>query len=67
MLVLSRKPGETIKIADGLITLAVKHVRGNVVSLGFEAPNDIKILRGELSDTLSPNQEKNGGQGPCKS
>jgi carbon storage regulator len=47
MLVLSRKEGESIVI-DGSITLTIKKVRGNRVTLTFDAPKDVKILRGEL-------------------
>jgi carbon storage regulator len=47
MLVLSRKPGEKI-VLGGNITLTVVEVRGNQVRLAFEAPDDVRILRGEL-------------------
>jgi carbon storage regulator len=47
MLVLSRKPGEKVVIANG-ITLTVVEVHGNRVRIGFDAPDQIPILRGEL-------------------
>ncbi len=47
MLVLSRKEGERIVIGDQ-ITLVVSKVSGNRVTIGIEAPKDIKITRGEL-------------------
>jgi carbon storage regulator len=47
MLVLSRKPGEKIVIGDD-ITLTVVRVQGNQVRLAIDAPDDVRILRGEL-------------------
>ena len=47
MLVLSRKVGETIVVGDN-ITIAVNRVSGNRISLGIEAPADVRIVRGEL-------------------
>lgn len=51
MLVLSRKVGEKIVIGDN-ITLVVNKVVGNRVSLGIEAPRDVRIVRGELTDAV---------------
>jgi carbon storage regulator len=48
MLVLSRKPGASIVI-DGTIKVTVIEVRGNMVRLGVEAPQDIRVHRGELA------------------
>ena len=47
MLILSRKVGEKIMIGEG-ITVVVSRVAGDRVTLGFEAPHDVRILRGEL-------------------
>lgn len=47
MLVLSRKEGEKLVIGDN-ITLVVSKISGNRVTVGIEAPVDVKILRGEL-------------------
>ena len=47
MLVLSRKIGEKLVIG-GNITVVVTRVAGNRVTLGIEAPNDIRVVRGEL-------------------
>jgi len=49
MLVLSRKEGERIVIGDN-VTLIVSKVNGNRVTIGIEAPRDVKIIRGELQD-----------------
>ncbi len=48
MLVLSRKEGEKLVIGDN-ITLVVSRISGNRVTLGIEAPADVKIFRGELT------------------
>ena len=47
MLVLTRKIGELVRIGDA-ITVRVLAVRNRQVSLGFVAPNDIKIYREEV-------------------
>ncbi len=47
MLVLSRKEGERISIGDN-ITLIVSKVSGNRVTIGIEAPRDVKVVRSEL-------------------
>lgn len=49
MLVLSRKRGEQIKIGDN-VSVVVNRVAGNRVTLGIEAPSEVRIVRGELSD-----------------
>jgi carbon storage regulator len=51
MLVLSRKPGEKVVIGNG-ITVTVVAVLGNRIKLGIEAPDDVRVLRGELADWL---------------
>ena len=48
MLVLTRKQNETILI-DGCIKIEVLKCKGNTIKLGISAPNDVKILRGELA------------------
>jgi carbon storage regulator len=48
MLVLSRKVGERLVIGDN-ITVVINRIAGNRVTLGIEAPSDVRIVRGELS------------------
>ena len=50
MLVLSRKIGERLVIGDN-ITVVVSRVAGNRVTLGIEAPSEVRIVRGELKPT----------------
>jgi carbon storage regulator len=47
MLVLSRKVGQEIVIGDN-VRITITKVSGNRVTLGVDAPNDVRILRGEL-------------------
>mgnify|MGYP001365480534 CR=1 FL=1 len=52
MLVLSRKPNESI-IIDGHIKVSVLRVdSGNAVRLGVEAPLDIRVMRKEIYDEI---------------
>ena len=47
MLVLTRKPDESIVI-DGGIKITVVEIQGNRVRLGIEAPKEIPIKREEV-------------------
>jgi carbon storage regulator len=47
MLVLGRKPGERVFVGND-IEIVVLEVRGDRVKLGFNAPADLAIQRGEL-------------------
>lgn len=57
MLVLTRKEQETVKIGDA-IEVRVVRIRGSQVKLGFTAPRDLKIDRGE-----SPRPPEGEGKG----
>ncbi|GKV69405.1 carbon storage regulator [Sporosarcina sp. NCCP-2716] len=52
MLVLSRRPNESIKIGDD-IELKIIEVKGDTVRIGIEAPKSVEILRGELVESIS--------------
>lgn len=47
MLVLSRKVGQELIIGDN-IRITVNKISGNRVTIGISAPNDVRIVRGEL-------------------
>jgi carbon storage regulator len=47
MLVLSRKIGEKVVIGDGIVVV-VKRILGQRVTFGIEAPESVRIVRGEL-------------------
>lgn len=52
MLVLSRKEGERLVIGDNII-ITVNRIAGNRITLGIEAPRDVRIVRGELDKSPS--------------
>jgi len=52
MLVLARKLGESIVIADN-ITIKVVAVENGVVKLGIDAPREISIIRSELIEEVT--------------
>jgi carbon storage regulator len=47
MLVLTRRPGQSIIVGDG-IELVVVRVEGDRVVLGIEAPREVRVVRSEL-------------------
>ena len=47
MLVLSRKAGQELVIGDN-IRITINKLSGNRVTIGIDAPDDIRIVRGEL-------------------
>lgn len=51
MLILSRKPGESIVI-DGRIKIKVMRLEGDVVKIGIEAPASIPVHRQEVYDEI---------------
>lgn len=51
MLVLSRKPGEKIITSNG-VTFSVVEVNRKRVRVGIDAPDDVHVLRAELSSRL---------------
>lgn len=53
MLVLTRKSAETIKIGDDVVIKVIKTGKGTV-KIGIEAPQDIRVIRGELIDVPAP-------------
>jgi carbon storage regulator len=53
MLVLSRKPGEKVIIGEGITITILSAERGRI-RIGFEAPEDVSILRGELAFDQGP-------------
>jgi carbon storage regulator len=51
MLILSRKPGESI-IIDGRITVKVIRLEGDMVKIGIEAPKEVPVHRQEVYDEI---------------
>lgn len=50
MLILTRRPGESIQVGQD-IEIAILEIRGNQVRLGISAPPDVLVLRSELIDS----------------
>lgn len=51
ILILSRRKGEAIVVADG-ITITLVEIRGNTVRLGIEAPTEVPVWRHEIWTTI---------------
>lgn len=56
MLILQRKPGESLVIGED-ITVSVVSVEGGRVRLAISAPPEVSILRSELLDAKLANQD----------
>ena len=51
MLVITRKRNETIQIGDEVVVKVVRTGKG-AVKIGIEAPENFRVLRGELLEAL---------------
>ncbi|MGN0620317.1 MAG: carbon storage regulator CsrA [Porcipelethomonas sp.] len=56
MLILSRKSGESLFINEE-IEIKLIEVSGDKVKIGVNAPQNVKVLRGELRQTMKSNIE----------
>ena len=57
MLILSRKPGESIVI-DGHITIKIMRLEGDVVKVGIDAPLHVPVHRQEVYDEIQKNNQE---------
>jgi carbon storage regulator len=57
MLILSRKPGESIVI-DGRIEVKIVRVEGDVVKVGILAPMDLPVHRQEVYEEIQRNNKQ---------
>ena len=55
MLILTRRPGETVIIGE-VVTVTVLGVKGNQVRIGVNAPKTVAVHREEIHDRI--NNEK---------
>ena len=62
MLVLTRKPGQSILIGDG-IEVQVLSVSGEKVRLGITAPRDVTIFRDEVLERIQEGEGNAPGNG----
>lgn len=51
MLILSRKPGESVVIGEN-IHIRILEIRGESVKIGIEAPRDTAVHRREVYDAI---------------
>ena len=57
MLILGRRPGDTLIIDGGIKIVVLQCDRGGV-RLGIEAPNDVTILRGEIVNQIADENKR---------
>ena len=57
MLILTRRPGETIHIGND-ITVTVLGVKGNQIRIGVQAPKDVAVHREEILERIAAQQPK---------
>lgn len=57
MLILSRKPGESLVI-DGRICVKIVRVEGETVKIGVEAPEDVPVHRQEVYDEIQRSNQR---------
>lgn len=58
MLILTRRVGESIRIADN-VTVTVLGVKGNQVRIGVEAPKNVTVDRQEIHERKVGNANRN--------
>ena len=51
MLVLSRKPGEALRVGED-VEITVVEVKGDMVRIGIQAPRDVQVWRKELWEAI---------------
>lgn len=57
MLVLTRKPGEVLRLGDD-IKVTILSVRGNLVRVGIDAPKSVPVHRQEVLDRMRHEQSQ---------
>lgn len=62
MLILTRKPGESLVINDN-IRLTVLGVRGNQVRIGVSAPRDVTVHRQEVYERIQEDDKDSDTSG----
>jgi carbon storage regulator len=63
MLVLTRKPGQSIIIGDG-VEVEVLSVAGEKIRLGITAPRDVEIFRNEVHERIQAERRAAGNGTP---
>jgi len=57
MLILNRKPGESIILGDN-IEIRILEIQDGKIKIGIEAPKEVSILRKEVYDSIKTENEK---------
>ena len=57
MLILTRRPGETLMVGDD-VTVTVLEVKGNQVRIGVNAPKEIAVHRKEIYQRIQQEKAK---------
>jgi carbon storage regulator len=57
MLILSRKPGESIVI-DGRIKVTIIRAEGEAIKVGIEAPSEVPVHRQEIYDEIQRSNQQ---------
>ena len=57
MLILTRRVGEVIRIGDDIAITVVK-IKGNQVSIGIKAPDDVPVHREEIYQRIQQENNK---------
>jgi carbon storage regulator len=64
MLILTRRPGESLRIGDD-IEVTVMAVNGSQVRIGINAPRDISVDREEIAERKRRDREASSPQAPA--
>ena len=56
MLILSRRPGESLTIGDDVVVTVVG-VSGNQIRLGITAPREVRVLREEVQRAMQEEKQ----------
>jgi len=62
MLILSRRPGESLTIGDDVVVTVVG-VSGNQIRLGITAPREVRVLREEVYKAIREENQAADGVG----
>ena len=58
MLILTRRPAESIIIGDNVIRITVLGVKGNQVRIGVDAPDDVEVHREEIFEKIKAENKR---------
>lgn len=63
MLILSRKSGQSFQIGEE-IRVTITEITSDRVKIGIDAPKTLRVLRDELRQTMTSNQQAAGSVAP---